>query len=85
MSNAPAKSDKLKSGVLRLVSSTVTMHPEHTYHLTPCCPSCGAAMRFVRSIPKIDVLAELQTFECRAYGVSITEAFEPKVLEMVAL
>jgi hypothetical protein len=30
-------------------------------------------------------LAELQTFECRACGVSITEAFEPKVLEMVAV
>jgi hypothetical protein len=41
-------------------------------------------MRFVRSIPRIGGLAELQTFECRACGVSITEAFEPKVLEMVA-
>jgi len=61
------------------------MHPEHTYHPTPCCPSCGAVMRFVRSIPKIGGLPELQTFECRACGVSITEAFEPKVLEMVAV
>jgi hypothetical protein len=57
------------------------MHPEHTYHLTPCCPSCGAAMRFVRSIPRIGGLAELQTFECRACGVSITEALNPKSWE----
>jgi hypothetical protein len=42
-------------------------------------------MRFVRSIPKIGGLPELQTSECRACGVSITEAFEPKVLEMVAI
>jgi uncharacterized Zn finger protein len=61
------------------------MHPEHTYHLTPCCPSCGAAMRFVRSILRIGGLAELQTFECHACGVLIAEAFEPKVLEMVAV
>jgi transposase-like protein len=57
------------------------MQREHTYHPAPCCPSCGAAMRPVRSIPRIGGLPELQSFECRACGISITEALEPKVSE----
>ena len=46
------------------------------------CPSCGAAMRLVRSIPKIGGLPELESFECRACRVSITEAVAPKASEM---
>jgi hypothetical protein len=57
------------------------MQREYAYHPTPCCPSCGAVMRYMRSVPKIGGLPELQTFECRACRVSITEALEPKVLE----
>ena len=60
------------------------MHHERTFHPAPYCPSCGAAMRFVRSMPTIGGLPELQTFECRACGVLITDASEPKVLEMAA-
>ena len=48
----------------------------------PCCPSCGAAMRLVRSIPKIGGLPELESFECRACRVSITEAATPDVSEL---
>src|SRR6516165_2153487 len=41
-------------------------HHEHAFHPAPCCPSCGEAMRrFVRLIPKIGGLAELQTFVAR--------------------
>ena len=58
------------------------MQHKQTYRPAPCCPSCGAAMRYTRSVPKLGGLPELQTFECRAYGVSITEAAEPKALEM---
>jgi hypothetical protein len=46
-------------------------------HAAPCCPSCGVAMRLVRSIPKIGGLPELESFECRACRVSITEATAP--------
>ena len=60
-------------------------HHEHAFHRAPCCPSCGEAMRrFVRLIPKIGGLAELQTFECRVCDVWITEGCEPKVLEVAA-
>jgi hypothetical protein len=50
-------------------------HYEHAFHPPPCCPSCGAAMRFVSSI---------QTFECRACEVWIAEARKPKISEMAA-
>jgi hypothetical protein len=50
-------------------------HHEHDFHPAPCCPSCGEAMRYLRSI---------QTFECRVCEVWITEAREPKILEMAA-
>jgi hypothetical protein len=51
------------------------MQHEHTYRPSPCCPSCGTAMRYVRSVGG---LPELRTYECRACGLSITEALEPK-------
>jgi hypothetical protein len=60
------------------------MSHEYSYHPAPCCPNCGAAMRYVRSLPKIGGLAELQTFECRACAVSITQAHEPKALDAAA-
>jgi hypothetical protein len=55
---------------------------QHEYRPVQCCPSCGAAMRLVRSIPKIGGLPELESFECRACRVSITEAASPEVSEM---
>jgi hypothetical protein len=55
---------------------------QHEYRPVPSCPSCGAAMRLVRSIPKIGGLPELESFECRACRVSITEAVAPKASEM---
>lgn len=60
------------------------MHHEHAYHPAPFCPSCGATMRFMRSVAKIGGLPELQTFECRVCGVSLTQALEPKVLEIAS-
>jgi hypothetical protein len=38
-------------------------------------------MRLARSIPKLGRLPDLQTFECRACGVVVTEAVEAEVLE----
>ena len=61
-------------------------HHEHAFHPAPCCPSCGEAMRrFVRLIPKIGGLTELETFKCRACEVWIAEACEPKILNVAAL
>ena len=42
----------------------------------PLCPSCGRPMRFVRSVPRLGALPELRTFECKACGVTYTEAVE---------
>lgn len=42
----------------------------------PLCPSCGRPMRFVRSLPRLGALPELRTFECKACGVTYTEAVE---------
>jgi transposase-like protein len=36
------------------------------------CPSCGAPMRFLRTVPRLRGLPELQTFECRPCGLAVT-------------
>ena len=33
-------------------------------------------MRFVRSVPRLGALPELRTYECKACGVTYTEAAE---------
>jgi hypothetical protein len=36
------------------------------------CPSCGAPMRFLRTVATIGCLPELQTFECRPCRLAVT-------------
>jgi hypothetical protein len=36
------------------------------------CPSCGAPMRFSRTVPAISGLPEMQTFECRPCRLAVT-------------
>jgi len=36
------------------------------------CPSCGAPMRFLRTVPTAGDLPEMQTFECRPCRLAIT-------------
>jgi hypothetical protein len=36
------------------------------------CPSCGAPMRFLRTVPPAGDLREMQTFECRPCQLAIT-------------
>jgi hypothetical protein len=36
------------------------------------CPSCGAPLRFVRTVPTISGLSEMQTFECRVCRLAVT-------------
>ena len=40
----------------------------------PLCPSCGRQMPFVRSVPRFAGLPELRSYECRACGVTYTQA-----------
>jgi hypothetical protein len=36
------------------------------------CPSCGAPMRFLRTVPTTGDLPEMQTFECRPCRLVVT-------------
>ncbi len=38
------------------------------------CPACGRPMRLVLVIPRFGSFPELQTYECKGCGVSLTEA-----------
>ena len=42
--------------------------------LYPACPSCGGALRFARTVPAANGLAELQTLSCRECSLWITES-----------
>ena len=42
--------------------------------LYPACPSCGRALRFARTVPGTQGLAELQTFSCRECSLWITKS-----------
>jgi hypothetical protein len=42
--------------------------------LYSACPSCGHALRFARTVPGTDGLAELQIFSCRECSLWITES-----------
>jgi hypothetical protein len=42
--------------------------------LYPACPSCGRALRFARTVPATNGLAELQTLSCRECSLWITES-----------
>ena len=44
----------------------MTMQPSRDAPLIyPACPSCGRALRFARTVPATNGLAELQTLSCR--------------------
>ena len=43
---------------------------------TPRCPNCRQPMTLARVTPRFGGLPELQTFECRPCGVTLTEAVE---------
>jgi hypothetical protein len=49
---------------------TVMNHVE-TDRLT-ACPSCGAPMRLLRTVPTISGLSEMQTFECRVCRLAVS-------------
>jgi hypothetical protein len=36
------------------------------------CPGCGAPMRFLRTVPPISDLPEMQTFECKPCRLAVT-------------
>jgi hypothetical protein len=52
-----------------------TMQPSRNlpFHC-PACPSCGGTLRFARTVPRTDGLAELQTLSCRECNLWITES-----------
>ena len=55
----------------------VTMQPSSEIPLLyPACPSCGRALRFARTIPKMDGFVELQTFCCGECSLWITESVD---------
>jgi hypothetical protein len=55
----------------------MTMQPPRDVPLLhPACPSCGRALRFARTVPGTQGLAELQTFSCRECSLWITESAE---------
>ena len=43
---------------------------------TPCCPSCGQPMKLARVTPRFGGLPELQTYECRPCGATLTESVD---------
>ena len=50
--------------------------------LRPACPSCGTLMRFSRTVPPIDGLPEMQTFECSLCRVAVTAEQVPQFPEL---
>jgi hypothetical protein len=52
-----------------------TMQPSHDVPIHyPACPSCGGALRFARTVPEMEGLAELQILSCRECSLWITES-----------
>src|SRR3974377_259025 len=44
----------------------------------PRCAKCGQPMRFVRSLPAVGGLSELQSYECRGCRETVTIAVDDK-------
>ena len=57
------------------------MRTRSAYRPGPCCPHCAASMQFLVSIPAFVGLDELQTFECRLCGLTVTEAVNDETLQ----
>jgi hypothetical protein len=57
----------------------ITMQPSRDVPLLyAACPSCGHALRFVRTVPGTAGLAGLQTFSCRECSLWITESADER-------
>ena len=58
-----------------MIRASTSMLPSRDIPLLyPACPSCGRALRFARTVPGADGLAELQIFSCRECNLWITES-----------
>lgn len=57
------------------------MQTRSAYKPGPYCPHCAASMQSLGSIPGFAELAELQTFECRLCGLTVTEAIDDEALQ----
>ena len=55
-----------------MMRATTMQPPRDVPLLHPACPSCGR-LRFARTVPGTQGLAELQTFSCRECSLWITE------------
>jgi hypothetical protein len=62
-----------------MMRATTIMLPSRDIPLLyPACPSCGSALRFARTVPGTDGLAELQTFSCRECNLWVTEGADER-------
>ena len=59
-----------------MMRATMMLPTRNIPLLYPACPSCGRALRFARTIPGTNGLAELQTFSCRECSLWITESVD---------
>jgi hypothetical protein len=57
------------------------MQISSAYKPGPCCPHCAGSMQLAAAIPAFAGSAELQTFECRLCGLTVTEAIDDKALQ----
>ncbi len=57
------------------------MQTRSTYKPGPCCPHCAASMQLSASVPNSTALVQLQTFECRLCGLTVTEATDGEALQ----
>ena len=57
----------------RLINSQLLEVDPRPLQSDRICLSCGKAMRLARTIPSIDGLPELRTYDCTACGIVCTE------------
>jgi hypothetical protein len=57
-----------------MMRATIMLPTRDIPLLHPACPSRGRALRFARTVPGTDGLAELQTFSCKECSLWITES-----------
>jgi hypothetical protein len=56
---------------------SLVMNAERSGRKLPLCPSCAQSMRLIRRTQRFGTLPDVCTFECRGYGVSHFEEYEP--------
>ncbi len=57
------------------------MPTRSAYKPGPCCPHCATSMQILDSLARSAAVAELQTFECRLCGLTVTEAVDAEALQ----